>query len=119
MLKGYAAPEVGATYRRARELCQQLGDTSQLFPVLLGLRLFYLMRGELQTARELGEQLLRLAQPQHDPALLLMAHYGLGSSLAYLGELSQAREHFAEGLALYNPQQHQALAFSVTDLTLE
>jgi predicted ATPase len=32
--KGYSAPEVGHAYARARELCQQLGDTPQLFPVL-------------------------------------------------------------------------------------
>src|SRR5262249_29015184 len=30
--KGYGAPEVGQVYARARELCQQTGDTSQLFP---------------------------------------------------------------------------------------
>ena len=34
--KGYAAPEVGKAYTRARELCQQVGDTPQLFPVLWG-----------------------------------------------------------------------------------
>jgi predicted ATPase len=32
--RGYAAPEVAATYHRARELCQQAGDTADLFPVL-------------------------------------------------------------------------------------
>ena len=56
--KGYAAPEVEQAYARARELCQQVGETSQLFPVLLGLWAFYFVRAELQTARELGEQLL-------------------------------------------------------------
>src|SRR5262249_36455553 len=35
--KGMAAPEVGSTYTRARELCRQVGDTPQLFLVLLGL----------------------------------------------------------------------------------
>ena len=35
--RGFAAPEVGAFYTRARELCQQVGDTAQLFPVLFGL----------------------------------------------------------------------------------
>ena len=60
--KGFAAPEVGAVYTRARELCQQVGETPQLFPALWGAVAFYLMRGELQTARELAEQLLTLAQ---------------------------------------------------------
>ena len=33
-VKGYTAPEVEKTVTRARELCQQLGETPQLFPVL-------------------------------------------------------------------------------------
>ena len=32
--KGLAAPEVERAYTRARELCQQVGETPQLFPVL-------------------------------------------------------------------------------------
>ena len=39
--KGYAAPEVEHAYTRARELCQQVGETPQLFPVLWGLWVFY------------------------------------------------------------------------------
>jgi predicted ATPase len=40
--KGWAAPEVGHVYTRARQLCQQEGNNSRLFPVLAGLRRFYL-----------------------------------------------------------------------------
>ena len=43
--KGYAAPEVGEAYTRARELCQQIGETPQLFPVLWGFWAFYLDAG--------------------------------------------------------------------------
>ena len=64
--KGYAAPEVEKAYTRARELCRQVGETPQLFPVLWGLWSFYNTRAELQTARELGEQLLSLAQSVQD-----------------------------------------------------
>ena len=39
--KGQAAPEVGQAYTRARELCQQVGETPQLFPMLFGLWRFY------------------------------------------------------------------------------
>ena len=49
--KGQAAPDVAKVYTRARELCRQLGETPQLFPVILGLRRFYLVQTELQTAR--------------------------------------------------------------------
>ena len=39
--QGNAAPEVERAYARARELCAQLGDTPQLFPVLRGLMQYY------------------------------------------------------------------------------
>src|SRR5215831_21093618 len=55
--KGYGVPEVEQAYARARELCRQVGETPQLFPVLRGLSAFYIARAELQTACELAEQL--------------------------------------------------------------
>ena len=61
MTRGQAAPDVEATYRRARELCRQLGDPPELFPVLFGLWRFYIMRPDLSMARDLGERLLQLA----------------------------------------------------------
>jgi class 3 adenylate cyclase/predicted ATPase len=108
--KGNAAPEVERAYGRARELCAQLGDTPQLFPVLRGLMQYYLNRGDLQTATQLGEQLLRLAQAQPDPALRLLAHYQLGNVLFWRGEPAVARTHLTQALALYDPQAHRALA---------
>ena len=109
--RGHGAPEVGRTYARARALCQQVDDPRQLSATLAGLRRFYLVRGELQTAREIGEQLLRLAQRQHDTALLLWGHFGLGAPLYHLGELAAARVHLEQGIALYDPVQHRVLAF--------
>src|SRR5262249_50339820 len=91
--KGQAAPEVLHAYARARELCQQVGETPQLFQVLRGLWYFYLHRVELQTARELGEHLLTLAQQVGDPALRLEAHYALGNTLNYLGEFVATQAH--------------------------
>jgi TOMM system kinase/cyclase fusion protein len=109
-IKGQAAPEVERTYARARELCRQIGDAPQLFPVMWGLWYFYLVRAELQTARELLPQLLGLAQSAQDSALLLAAHRSLGQNLTFLGELLPARTHLEQAMALYDPQQHRALA---------
>ena len=97
-------------YARARELCQQAGDTVQLFPVLRGLSLYYQLRGQLQTARQLGEELLCLAQSQSEPAHLLLAHFQLGMILVFQDELVSAQTHHAQALAIYTPQEHQALA---------
>ena len=81
-----------------------------MFPVLRGLMQYYQNRGDLQTASQLGEQLLRLAQAQPDPAHLLLAHYSLGSVLFWRGELAAAQTHHTQALALYDPQAHRALA---------
>jgi TOMM system kinase/cyclase fusion protein len=108
--KGYADPEVERTYVRARELCQQVGDAAQLFAVLHGLWLVHLVRGELQMAYELGEQLLRLAQRTHDTTLLMEAHRALGASLFLRGELTPAGTHLEQGSRLYNVERHRALA---------
>src|SRR5262249_37796270 len=106
--KGYGALEVERAYARALELCQQLGETPQLVPVLRGLVTFYFTRAELQTARELAEQLLSLAQRTHPPAHpLLVGHLGLGITLFYFGELTSALTHIEQSLALYDPQLHR------------
>jgi tetratricopeptide (TPR) repeat protein len=109
--KGYADPDVARPYRRARELCQQVDETSHLFLVLYGLWVFHLVRAELQTAYDLAEQLLSLANRQQAPALFLEAHLVLGLSLFYLGDLAPARRHLEQGIALYNPTQHRSRAF--------
>src|SRR5712692_3712217 len=106
--KGFAVPELELIYTRARELCRQVGKTPHLLPVLLGLRTFYHLHGELQTARELGEQVLSLAQNMQDPARLMLAHRALGATLFLLGELPSAHAHLEQSLALYNPQQHRS-----------
>jgi len=108
--KGYAAPEVEYAYARARELCRQVGETPQLSQALWGLWYFYLVRAAFQTARELGEQLLNLAQRVQAPALLLLAHRVLGQTLAFLGEFSTAQVHLERGMTFYDLGQHRAFA---------
>jgi predicted ATPase len=68
------------------------------------------VRGEFQKSYELGEQLLSLARSVQDSALLLEAHVALGYTLHFLGEFVPAREHWEQGVALYDPQQHRSLA---------
>src|SRR5262249_30590780 len=108
--RGYAASEVEYAYARARELCRQVGETPQLFQALWGLWYFHLVRAEFQTARQLGEQLLHLAQRAQTPALLLLAHRVLGQTLAFLGEFSPAHVHLEREMTLYDLGQHRAFA---------
>ncbi|HEX2137496.1 MAG TPA: adenylate/guanylate cyclase domain-containing protein [Microvirga sp.] len=109
--KGYAAPETWRAYARARELCAEIGETPQLFPVLFGQSLAHVMRAEHIAALEVAEELLRLAQRQEDPVPVLIAHRVLGPTLFHLGQFAPAREHLEQVLTLYDPAQHRSLAF--------
>jgi predicted ATPase len=111
VIKGWPDPGVGKAYSRAQHLCQQIGETTQLFPVLWGLWHFHFVRGEPQTARELGEQLLTLAQRHQEPAYFLAAHFMLGGALTALGALEPALTHWEQTFALYDRQQHHALTY--------
>jgi TOMM system kinase/cyclase fusion protein len=111
--KGHAAPEVEQTYTQAYALCQQVGETPELVPVLFGLWRFYNTRAQLHTARELGDTLLRLAQHAHEPALSVVAHYALGLTSFWLGVFPAARTHLEAGIARYTPDQRRAAAFRI------
>jgi len=70
------------------------------------------VRAEHKTARELGEQLLTLAPRVQDPVSLLEAHFPLGQTLYFLGELASARELLEQCISVYNPQQYRSLAWA-------
>jgi tetratricopeptide (TPR) repeat protein len=108
VLQGEAAPEVEQAYLRAKDLCQQIGETPFLFWALLGLWAVPAIREELLTARELGEQLLHLAKQTQDPVFLFWAHRALGVTAFFLGELD-ARTHLEQGMVLHDPQRFYSL----------
>ena len=108
--QGSAAADVERTYARARELCQQVEDVPQLLRVLRGLSLHDIEEGKLQTALQLAEQLLELAQTQSDPADRMLAHHMMGMTLFYCGEQVAAYDHHTQALAIDTPQAPQALA---------
>jgi predicted ATPase len=107
--KGHATIEVEQAYLRAHALCLQIGETPELFPVILGLWRCYIARSELHRSRELGETLLRLSN--QEPAHAVVAHYALGNSSLLLAELVTARQHFEQGILNYAPEQRDIQVF--------
>jgi adenylate cyclase len=110
-VRGYADPEVEHVYARARELCQRVGQSPQLWVAILGLSIFYLNRSEPQTAIELAEQLLGIAERAAKASLLLSAHLALGIPRYWQGHPAKAVEHLDRTIALYDPGQHRSLAY--------
>jgi len=109
--KGYSTAELQHTYARARELCSRVGETPRLFPVLHGLWNFNLWRGDLRSAQDLSKQLLALGEATQDPSLLVEAHFSRGFTLQWMGDFSPARDHFEQGIHLYDQQIHRSHAF--------
>jgi class 3 adenylate cyclase/predicted ATPase len=113
MTKGHAAPEVERAYTQAYALCQRVGETPALVPVLFGLWRFYVAQPQLHTARELGETLLRLAQRTNDPTFAVIAHQALGFTWCCLGALSTARTHLEAGITRDTPDQRRTMGFRI------
>jgi predicted ATPase len=108
--KGYAAPATGAAFVRARELCEQVGDTTHLLPVLFGQWAYHLLRAEPEIAYRVAADMLRVAEPQQDAAPRLIAHRVAGATSFWLGRFVPARAHLERALELYDPAQHRTLA---------
>jgi predicted ATPase len=98
--KGMGAEDAERAYRRTCELCQRVEAPAQQIAALAGLRRIASARGDTQTAREVAEQLLGLAQRQQDTPLLLEAHYSLGVALHQLGAVAAARTQYEQGISL-------------------
>jgi predicted ATPase len=112
--KGYAAADVGRAYTRARELCQQLGETREIFPALWGVFVFQLLRAEMGTARKTAEEFLRLAEQEANAGLRARGHVAVETTLMHLGEFGPALEHFEKGVSLYNREQDRDEWFKYT-----
>jgi class 3 adenylate cyclase/predicted ATPase len=106
---GNAALETGQAYVRAKTLCEQLGDTTTLVPVLSGLSTHHQTRSDFAALRQTASDLLRLGEQLHDPASQLVGNRSMGLCLYHLGKFGQAREHLERVLSIYVPGAHHLL----------
>jgi predicted ATPase len=107
---GYAMEEVGATYRRALELSRALGEKKHLPYILSGSWVFHAVRGDLETSRQLGQQLLDFEIAEGNASLIITADFTLGSTLFHLGELAASHYHMDRTMSMYRDGPHTALA---------
>jgi len=72
--------------------------------------MYHLVRAEHEAASELTKQILSVAETTGDPDLALEAHFAVGLSAFYCGELLSAREHLEHAVNTYDSEQHRGLA---------
>ena len=100
-IKGFAAAEVEAVYRRALELAAQQGASRQAFMVQWLLGLFHYFRAEMRPAHEVAARLLAAADDLDDPVMVLEAHRAAGVTLVDLGRFDEAMAHLDKASDLY------------------
>jgi len=109
VVKGFAALETGRAYARARELWEQLGFPSEFLHIPRGQSIYYAVRGELDLALRLDEDLLRVSRQRNDAAGLVLGHVSAGRTLMFTGRLSSSQSHLEEALAFYDTVSRSAL----------
>jgi predicted ATPase len=79
-------------------------------PVLHALAHSSRAQGEFEKSLDWGQQLLGLAQQAQDSAYVVAAHWTLGVSHYFRGELVLGREYLERANAGYDPQRHRSLS---------
>jgi predicted ATPase len=90
--QGPASNKAMATFARARELCERLGDPPEQLQVMFWLTTASVIRGELPLAQETIAALLHLAEARGDRPALLNAMRGQAMIRLFMGRLTAARE---------------------------
>jgi class 3 adenylate cyclase/predicted ATPase len=115
-VKGYGAPETKAAVAQVRALIEQaerLGeppdDPSLLLSALFGQWIVNFMNFNGDVVRELAARFLALGEKEHAAVPLVIGHRTMGSTLALMGDLVEARAHYDKALALYRPAEHRRL----------
>jgi len=92
-VKGYAAPQVGTVFKRARELVDQIDDPTQRFAVMWGNWAWHVVRGDFRLCMELAAEAMSFAGQLNDPAITMEALFIPGLTMLYRGDFAGALEH--------------------------
>jgi predicted ATPase/class 3 adenylate cyclase len=103
--RGYAAPEVGPTLQRARELCQRIGDPQQLFGIMLGMWEWRIVRADLRLCVDLAADGMALAERLGDAGMLMEALYMPGVTRFYRAEFAGSRACHEQALAAFDDRE--------------
>ena len=97
---GYTGTRTDAAFRRARELCLEVGDTAQLIRVTWGQFTGHFAGGRQRPALAVANELLALSERADDAGGRQMGHASVGVSLLHLASFAEARTQFERALAI-------------------
>ena len=109
VIGGWYASETEEAWSRVQELCDRLGDSAELFPVLFGMYALYIVRGKVDHADGVAKQLVSRADSAGDSAQMLYARTALGVTSYFIGEFTPALHNLEICVSIYNFERHRPL----------
>jgi len=106
--RGYAAPEVGPVFDRARSLCERVGQTPQLFTMMWGNFAFHVVRGDFRLCADLAEEAIKFGERMSDLGILMEGYFLKGLTMLYRGNFSEAQECCARSIDDYDDRERTA-----------
>ena len=106
--RGYAAPEVGPIFHRARALCERVGQKPQLFTMMWGNFAFHIVRGDFRICSELADEAMEFGERFNDPGILMEALFLKGLTRLYRGDFAGARDCCARAIAEFDDRERTA-----------
>lgn len=106
--RGYADPEVGPILDRAHSLCEQVGETPQVFAIMWGNFAYHIVRGDFRMCAVLAEKAIAFAERLNHPGILMEALFLRGITSLYRGDFSGARNTCADVIAQFDERERTA-----------
>ncbi len=100
--RGYAAPEVGPVFSRARELADRIGQPAQRFAVMWGNFAWHVVRGDFKLCMDLAAEAIQFVGALNDPGMMMEALFLSGLTKVYRGDFAGARENCSLAVADYD-----------------
>ncbi len=126
--KGTGSSQTEKAYARARNLCEELGQSDRLFQVIFGQYICAFNRPELYKAERYAAELAQIAEREGNVAAQLVADSQIGAAAFALGDFARARTHLERSLEtsevdrslleVYSQKQHPSLALTYLAWTL-
>jgi predicted ATPase len=103
--RGYASAEAGPPFQRARELCERVGQPSQLFAVMWGIWAWHVVRGDFRLCMDLAAEAMALAGRLADPGITMEALFMPGLTMLYRGDFTGARDHCGKAVTEFDDRE--------------
>jgi len=103
--RGYAAPEVGPIFNRARELADRIGQPAQRFAVMWGNFAWHVVRGDFKLCMDLAAEAIQFVGALNDPGMMMEALFLQGLTMLYRGDFAGARDRCSLAVADFDDRK--------------